>query len=181
MYQYCAHTRLLSINPYFVNNLCNLADNNVQKLQNCSSTCPLLACIVSLHSQLYFLGSIDENSTFGSRFLFSIERSRPNFLGNRPQVWKTGILKKRMKTVANKTCFEVPRKNELVHVVKTGFNRLYIMFFKLLHDTCWPRRVFGSLWTERKLLKIWVAIVQALELQEDIESFCAFFTPLFFR
>ena len=95
----------------------------------------------------------------------------------------TWILKKRMKTVANKTCFaiEVPRKNELVHVVKTGFNRLYIMFFKLLHDTCWPRRVFGSLWTERKLLKIWVAIVQALELQEDIESCCAFFTPLFFR
>ena len=141
----------------------------------------LLILNKALHSCIFWGRLMWQNSTFGPRFLFSIERSRPNFLGNRPRAWKTGILKKRMKTVANKTCFEVPRKNELVHVVKTGFNRLYIMFFKLLHDTCCPRRVFGSLWTERKLMKIWAAIVQALELQEDIESCCAFFTPLFLR
>ena len=104
-----------------------------------------------IHSCIFWGRLMWQNSTFGSRFLFSIERSRPNFLGNRPRAWKTGILKKRMKTVANKTCFEVPRKNELVHVVKTGFNRLYIMFFKLLHDTCWPRRVFGSLWNGKKI------------------------------
>ena len=111
------------------------------------------------HSCIFWGRLMWQNSTFGPRFLFSIERSRPNFLGNRPRAWKTGRQKKRMKTVANKTCFEVPRKNELVHVVKTGFNWLYIMFFKLLHDTCFLRRVFGSLWTERKLLKIWTAIV----------------------
>ena len=68
MYQYCAHTRLLSINPYFVNNLCNLADNNVQKLQNCSSTCPLLACIVSLHSGNSLMSYAQTSNPLGTPF-----------------------------------------------------------------------------------------------------------------
>jgi hypothetical protein len=68
MSQYCAHTRLLSINPYFVNNLCNLADNNVQKLQNCSSTCPLLACIVSLHSGNSLMSYAQTSNPLGTPF-----------------------------------------------------------------------------------------------------------------
>ena len=68
MYQYCAHTRLLSINPYFVNNLCNLADNNVQKLRNCSSTCPLLACIVSLHSGNSLMSYAQTSKPLGTPF-----------------------------------------------------------------------------------------------------------------
>ena len=70
-------------------------------------------------SQLYFLGSIDV-AKFYVRLSFSFfDRTFETKLPwQSPAGVKTGILEKRMKTVANETCFEVPRKNRLVHVVK---------------------------------------------------------------
>ena len=68
MHQCCALTRLLSTNPYFVNNLCSLADNNVQKLQNCSSTCRLQACIVSLHSGNSLMSYAQTSNPLGTPF-----------------------------------------------------------------------------------------------------------------
>ena len=70
-------------------------------------------------SQLYFLGSIDV-AKFYVRVSFSFfdQTFETKLPWQSPAGVKTGILKKRMKTVANETCFEVPRKNRLVHVAK---------------------------------------------------------------
>ena len=76
-----------------------------------------------MHSQLYFLGSIDVAKFYvRASFSFFDRTFETKLPWQSPAGVKTGILKQRMnlKTVgyANETCFEVPRKNRLVHVEK---------------------------------------------------------------
>ena len=40
------------------------------------------------HSCIFRYQLMSQNSTFGTRFLFWIERSRPDFVSNRPRAWK---------------------------------------------------------------------------------------------
>ena len=66
---------------------------------------------------------MSQNSTFGTRFLFWIERSRPDFVSNRPRAWK---VEKTLNPVLN---------SKVLTYISTPYN-LQVGFYKSLVFYC---------------------------------------------
>ena len=76
----------------------------------------------SIHSCIFRYQLMSQNSTFGTRFLFWIERSRPDFVSNRPRAWKVEKLEWKFSEDRSN---EVPKKRSSCFWIQT-----LIHFFK---------------------------------------------------